>query len=1303
MTGPWEDFAPPAPAEQKPWEAYQAQQPQPMAGPAADALASQGTMGRMLDGWKQGVNDDWGSKNFLDEYADYLKGVDMTGPKTVMKAANEAFIRHPAMALSVGLHSFTGLFAGIDEAAKAADLPPPVEGSFHVAASSGFVPAMAVGEAGLILSGTRARWMNSSALNRVTGGVGDRPNVDVAKDLNVIGPPKAAITEGTIEEAAKSAVQPITAYHGSPYSFDAFSSDKIGTGEGAQSYGYGHYFAENPEVSSSYAKDAKMLDFAHGKDFTPVEEAAFQWFHENGRDTTAAIAAVEKRISQAKMYGDSPAATEELTAERDLLKSGWKPPEGNHYQVRIHADQEKMLDWDKPLSKQSDYVQDALKKLGIEGDLTDGGEFAGSKITFAPRTGAEVNSILEKQEYVGYHWSSNPRERVSHVLAEAGIPGIRYLDQGSRGTIRSYIQQEGDKHVVYDLHNRRDEFSTREEAKAFQEKEYAADKQTRNFVVFNDKDIEITHKNGEPVVPQSRAVVPADPRAVATTEEDAWRARFNTSVSKLKTGDEVKALLKDAADRNDNFQQARTGDIPLAHMEPLYQASGIRPGMIDAFGTGRLLKTDSVIGAAVQMMMQAGKAAEDAAANLRGAKTTENRIAFQEALLRRSTVVDNAVEQYVGLRSEFGRMGNALQNFMEHVKDEEGLTKALVEDGNKSITDLDALAEKIGQLEPREQLPRFLQDMRKPSRMDKAIWYWMNSVLSGLNTHSLYVIANGAFVASEGALVTPMAATIGGVRQLLTGADQERVLFGETFAHAWGMVSGTPQAIMAAAKAVKTGSMTPLPRELSSNVNLFTGQPPINRQGSVLGTIVGAPSAVASGIHTYFRFIGNRVWIERDAYRRAAAEAAPGSQNFWEKRANYAAYPTDATMDKAVAYGDKMTFTTDLGPVGKSLKGFMQQFKIGKLVVPFIHIPANIMKAAQEGTPLAALDKSQGMRDNLAGRNGPIQRDLAWARMSVGSSIVGMSLNWALNGEATGGGPVNKQAHDEWMLTHQPYSVKVGDKWVRYDRTGPMGIWLGLGGDLAELGHDIVKDHEYEEAANHAVVAAGHYLVDETGLQGISDLVHAKQDPDNFGARWAANYAASWMPLSALQGQAAATLDPYLRQTHGLIDAMKYKIPYERETLKPLRDWSGMPIPNPSHGKYMGLLRSTAVNQDPVDLEIERLQMHPTKVPDYVGSVQNGTAVKLGEEAYDEYQSTAAPITRQLLSAMVTAPGWRDKPPFIRENLIHAAIKQARQSAAASIQARYPELMQQGVQQKIDALQRPEDQHKPLTKTPATP
>ena len=44
----------------------------------------------------------------------------------------------------------------------------------------------------------------------------------------------------------------ITAYHGSPHEFDEFDTSKIGTGEGAQAYGHGLYFAESEPVAKQY-------------------------------------------------------------------------------------------------------------------------------------------------------------------------------------------------------------------------------------------------------------------------------------------------------------------------------------------------------------------------------------------------------------------------------------------------------------------------------------------------------------------------------------------------------------------------------------------------------------------------------------------------------------------------------------------------------------------------------------------------------------------------------------------------------------------------------------------------------------------------------------------------------------------------------------------------------------------------------------------------------------------------------------------------------------------------------------------
>ena len=59
--------------------------------------------------------------------------------------------------------------------------------------------------------------------------------------------------------------------HASPHRFEQFSMDKIGTGEGAQVYGHGLYFAENPTVVDEYFKqfNSPVLRFKERNVDTP--------------------------------------------------------------------------------------------------------------------------------------------------------------------------------------------------------------------------------------------------------------------------------------------------------------------------------------------------------------------------------------------------------------------------------------------------------------------------------------------------------------------------------------------------------------------------------------------------------------------------------------------------------------------------------------------------------------------------------------------------------------------------------------------------------------------------------------------------------------------------------------------------------------------------------------------------------------------------------------------------------------------------------------------------------------------------
>jgi len=220
-------------------------------------------------------------------------------------------------------------------------------------------------------------------------------------------------------------------YHGSPHKFDQFDSSKIGTGEGAQAYGHGLYFAENPAVADIYRKNLTPSDdYVDGKllDSTiPKHLLARVLSDESGN-----VSAVKDSLNILARPGANKSVAESAKQALKLLESGERPalqtikPDGSLYKVDLPDEAiAKMLDWDKPLSQQSKEVQKAIKDSG----LWPVGSAAKTK------TGAELMREVGQKSPNYNYWGgrAGTPQQASNYLQGNGIPGIQYLDGGSRG------------------------------------------------------------------------------------------------------------------------------------------------------------------------------------------------------------------------------------------------------------------------------------------------------------------------------------------------------------------------------------------------------------------------------------------------------------------------------------------------------------------------------------------------------------------------------------------------------------------------------------------------------------------------------------------------------------------------------------------------------------------------------------------------------------------------------------------------------------------------------------------------------
>jgi hypothetical protein len=263
-----------------------------------------------------------------------------------------------------------------------------------------------------------------AAIGMIPGAVGTVKGVRAAsKGAKALAPKAGEMLDAYMQRTGMQAN--LIAYHGTPHQFDKFSASKIGTGEGAQAYGRGLYFAENRSVAGEYA----MIDPAGGAIPSPIRTINGTEVQPGTGAYKAASLLDSMTLPQAKKlvsgwvesarpdeveYLNEVANTLNGISSKSAVKS--KAPGGVVFTVDIPDEMvAKMLDFDAPISSQSQEIQALAQQYNLQpedlgGDLLAA---AGGKT----KAGAQL-------------------------LKDAGIPGVRYFDQGSRGN------QQGTRNIV---------------------------------------------------------------------------------------------------------------------------------------------------------------------------------------------------------------------------------------------------------------------------------------------------------------------------------------------------------------------------------------------------------------------------------------------------------------------------------------------------------------------------------------------------------------------------------------------------------------------------------------------------------------------------------------------------------------------------------------------------------------------------------------------------------------------------------------------------------------------------------------
>lgn len=335
------------------------------------------------------------------------------------------------------------------------------------------------------------------------------------------------------------------------------------------------------------------------------------------------------------------------------------------------------------------------------------------------------------------------------------------------------------------------------------------------------------------------------------------------------------------------------------------------------------------------------------------------------------------------------------------------------------------------------------------------------------------------------------------------------------------------------------------------------------------------------------------------AFREAKDELARGvldREDLPSRLAELMANPSDASKQAAHAFAEVKTFQNQpLNTSWYQAVDRMSRVKFwGPFLLPFKKTPYNVATQILQRTPAAPFMTSWA-QDIAAGGT---RAEYAWSRFVLGNAVLLTAADLTLSGYLTGEGPSDPAqratlARQGW----QPWSAKIGDRYVDVRALDPIGSLLGLAAFTAETiaGQDFGDESGFDrtqQVATAAGLAIGAQMLDRSFMSGMSSFMDAVLDPKRAGDRWIQQAVASAVIPRGV-AQLERILDPTQRAAHDLVSTLRAQTPGLSKDLPARRDLWGRPIKTESgNGWVYDMLSPFPMSQEkaePVDREITRL------------------------------------------------------------------------------------------------------------------
>jgi len=738
-----------------------------------------------------------------------------------------------------------------------------------------------------------------------------------------------------------------------------------------------------------------------------------------------------------------------------------------------------------------------------------------------------------------------------------------------------------------------------------------------------------------------------------TLEERPERA-ININLAKFETSDDIKdALVKTAKLFEPEIQKLRRGTITLKQQEGLADKLGFSVEQLINRRMGKAFNAEEIIAA--------GKLLDSSAMNLvelaekaSGVMATDlDKLAFRKAFNLHYALQ----AQFSGMEAEAGRALGAFRTVFEGA----GRTQQIKEflEQIEGAVPIQKTAALIATLPTTKAVTTTIRKAQKANTWDMFLEAWINGLLSGPQTHAVNTGSNMLFALWQ----IPERYLAAGISKVTPGPQEIRA--GEAAAQAWGMIEGFRDGLKMAGRALKEAEgIDPLSKIEARRYRTITAENmnldpagPAGRTADFLGETVRLPGRFLVAEDEFFKGMGYRMELQAQAFRQASMEGLEG-KDFAKRTWEIVNDPPENIRLAAQNAARYQTYTNELGKAGKAFQQILRDIPALRLIVPFFRTGTNIAKAVQERTPLAFLSK-RFMAEISAGG---ARRDIALARLSMGSMMMATFATLASAGYITGAGPPDKSARQSLRnMGWQSYSFCTNPdepienrKYVRFSRIDPFGAFLGLAADAVEI-MAYADEVTTDQIAAMCSMAIAENVSSKTWIKGVTDFIEAWSDPKRYMTNYLERMAGTVIPTMAATVE--RTIHPQFSEVNSWLDAVKSRTPGLSKDLPPRLNLWGEPIIGGTirgdegnwHWLPVDMINPLYVSKgkrSPIDKEIYRNAISVGMPAKNIGGV------KLTDEEYHRYVELQGKIVKH----EITGKNLKDTLDFLVE---HPAKAQA--------------------------------------------